>query len=179
MLLKSKNSQWLQLRALRPADFANLSDYLQHLSSASKSRFGPHAFDEAGVSQHYQDPYHVGYVAIELETGKIVAYAAVVWGYLKSDAARLESYGVAVFRDTDATYAPSVADEWQNQGLGSKLFLFVCAEMKSAGRKRLILWGGVQNTNTLALAYYRKLGFRYLGSFEYNGWNDDMILDLL
>jgi diamine N-acetyltransferase len=178
MLIRTKNGHWLQLRALQASDHTRLSHYLQGLSPASKSRFGPHAFDEASVAQHYQDPYHASYVAIELESEQIVAYAALVWGYLKSDAHRLANYGVQADRDTDVTYAPSVADEWQNLGLGSLLFQFIRAEMKNKAKKRLILWGGVQNTNALALAYYRKLGFRYLGSFEYQGWNDDMILEL-
>jgi diamine N-acetyltransferase len=178
MLIRTKNGQWLQLRTLKTNDYARLAHYLQGLSASSRSRFGPHEFNESGVALHYQHPLHAGYVAIELESEQIVAYVALVWGFLKSDAQRLATYGVEVHPDTDVTYAPSVADAWQNQGLGTLLFQFVCAEMKSRGKKRLILWGGVQNTNTLALAYYRKLGFRYLGSFEYHGWNDDMILEL-
>jgi len=41
------------------------------------------------------------------------------------------------------------------------------------------LWGGVQRYNEKATRFYLKNGFKRLGSFEYNGWNEDMMLDIL
>lgn len=76
------------------------------------------------------------------------------------------------------TLAPSVADEWQGRGIGTILFDFVQAQLQAAGIRQLILWGGVQSTNLPAQGFYRKKGFIRLGSFEYHGRNDDMLLEM-
>jgi len=71
-----------------------------------------------------------------------------------------------------------VADAWQGYGLANHLLKFILADIKSPGFKRIILWGGVQCSNEPALKFYIKHGFKTLGSFEYNGLNNDMILVL-
>ncbi|KAF0240536.1 MAG: N-acetyltransferase, partial [Chitinophagaceae bacterium] len=79
---------------------------------------------------------------------------------------------------TDCCFAPSVADNWQNQGVGNALFDFVLEQVLFIGFSRIILWGGVQASNENAIQYYKKLGFETLGSFEYQGLNYDMILNI-
>jgi hypothetical protein len=37
------------------------------------------------------------------------------------------------------------------------------------GIKTVILWGGVQATNTKAVNFYKKLGYRFIASF----WHDE------
>jgi ribosomal protein S18 acetylase RimI-like enzyme len=58
------------------------------------------------------------------------------------------------------------------------MFSFILWDLIQAGIKRIILWGGVQSSNAHALAFYRRLGFSVLGSFEYYGENLDMVLNL-
>ena len=48
------------------------------------------------------------------------------------------------------------------------------------GRRRLVLLGGTQATNERAMHFYRKLGFRTVGTFEHprGAQNYDMLLEL-
>ena len=99
-------------------------------------------------------------------------------GFLEQDAARLQSYGLTLNHETDCTYAPSVTDRWQSLGIGNGLFQYILSELHLTPVKRIILWGGVQASNETAISFYRKKGFRILGTFDYNGGNYDMVMDL-
>jgi diamine N-acetyltransferase len=179
MHIKTKNSKPVYLRKLCASDFDSLITYLEQLSNDTKKRFGPHPFDRASVVDFYeQNNLHIGYIGIDMETSDIIAYCIIKMGYLEHDQDRLSSYGLSLQHQTDCTFAPSVADTWQGQGVGNHLFRLICADLISMGFKRMILWGGVQTSNEQALHYYSKLGFKNLGRFFYNGENDDMILNL-
>lgn len=166
-------------RLLQPSDEHRLLDYLQHLSPETRRRFGPHPFEREAIRAFYQPEHqNQGFVAIEPQSESIIAYAIIKHGFLEHDAPRLQGYGLLLNSLTDCTFAPSVADDWQGKGIGSGLFDFIRAQLKEQGKKRLILWGGVQATNERAIAYYLKKGFHRLGTFEYQGPNLDMMLDM-
>ncbi|MBN8674612.1 MAG: GNAT family N-acetyltransferase [Chitinophagales bacterium] len=175
MIIELKNNKQLSVRRLKGTDYDQLTYYLYQLSPETKKRFGPHPFDKAAVSHFYQtNPYNLGYIAEDSSEGSIVAYAVVRLGYLEHDADRLRSFGFVPDHFTDVTYAPSVADHWQGLGTGYHLLQFIEEELKTMGRQRIILWGGVQQENETAVRYYLKNGFVVLGAFEYNGPNYDM-----
>lgn len=176
---RAKNNRPILLRRLISGDLEALLAYLDHLSATTRKRFGPHPFDRQSVIEFYDRPQERrGYVAQDIETCALVAYSIIRTGYLHHDRPRLESYGLSLDANTDCTFAPSVADSWQSQGVGNSLWEFILHDLKEQGFKRVILWGGVQSDNDRAVNFYRKNGFRRLGSFEYNGWNDDMILEI-
>jgi ribosomal protein S18 acetylase RimI-like enzyme len=167
------------LRRLTDPDTDSLHDYLLGLSEETRRRFGPHPFDRETLADLYSHPAkYEGFVAIEPEAGKIVAYAVIKRGYLEHDRARLENLGFYPDSFSDATFAPSVADQWQNRGIGRQLFDFMIRGLQAEGVRRIILWGGVQCDNHLAVNYYRHLGFTILGQFEYYGQNYDMMKDI-
>lgn len=177
MIIKSKNSSNVLLRKLTSDDFDSLAGYLQNLGPETVRRFGPHGFDKQSISDLYQNPEeYYAYIALDTETSAIIAYSVIKTGYLEHDGYRLQSYGLTPDGKTDCTFAPSVADLWQSQGVGNSLFQFILNDLKTKGIKRIILWGGVQSDNTRAVNYYLKNGFKLVGRFEYNGPNDDMIL---
>lgn len=179
MIIKAKNEHQVALRRLGANDMEALLAYLNNLSADTKKRFGPHPFDRQSVIDFYDNPQeHWGYIAQEIETGAIVAYSIIKMGYLHHDSHRLQSYGLMLDEKTDCTFAPSVADAWQSQGVGNSLWDFILNDLNEKGLKRVILWGGVQSDNEKAVNFYRKNGFRLLGRFEYNGWNDDMIFEM-
>ena len=179
MIIKSKNNKDVLLRKLTPGDFADLAGYLQNLSPDTVKRFGPHGFDIQSISDLHQDSgSYSGYIAIDAETSEIIAYSVIKTGYLEHDGYRLQSYGLTPDGRTDCTFAPSVADQWQSQGIGNSLFHFMMSDLKAKGCRRIILWGGVQSSNRKAVNYYLKNGFIKLGQFEHNGLNDDMILEI-
>lgn len=164
-------------RPLQSSDEDLLLNYLEKLSPQTRHRFGPHPFDKQAIRDFYKpENQNQGFVAIEHKA--IIAYAIIKYGFLPHDAPRLQGYGLELNANTDCTFAPSVADEWQGRGIGSGLFDFILSGLKAQGKKRLLLWGGVQASNEKAISYYLKKGFRILGEFEYHGQNLDMVLDI-
>lgn len=179
MLITPKDNRQVYLRKLQSKDFDKLFIYLQHLSEYTKKRFGPHLFDRRSIIDVYSNTnFYSGYIAIDIESADIIAYAIIKMGYLEHDALRLQSYGVMLSSKTDCTFAPSVADAWQGYGVGNSLFQFILSDLKATDVKRIILWGGVQIGNEKAVNYYKRNGFKTLGQFYYNGENYDMVLDV-
>jgi diamine N-acetyltransferase len=180
MTVQLKNNKQVLLRRVTESDFDNLFTYLQLLSDVTKNRFGPHKFNRQTIVELFNNNNNYrGYIAIDLMHQKIVAYAIVKFGYLEHDAHRLQSYGLQLSSETDCTFAPSVADDWQSSGLGNKLFQFITADLKGkTDVKRIILWGGVQISNQKAVSFYQRNGFKILGTFHYNVDNYDMVNNL-
>ena len=150
------------------------------LGKETRGRFAPHSFDRTALEQLFGIPGTCqGFIIEDGDSGGILAYAVVRKGYLDHERERLALYGWQCDEQADCSYAPSVADAWQGRGLGSRLLDRVRKELRHQGIRRMVLWGGVQATNLLALTYYKKHGFRELGRFEWNGSNIDMALDTI
>ena len=179
MIIETNNHKKIFLEKLDLNNTGKLSNYLQQLSDETKKRFGPHPFDERSILDLYtSSDNYLGYIAIDIETAMIIAYSIIKTGYLEHDRPRLESYGITLNKETDCTFAPSVADQWQSMGIGKKLFQFILSDLKAMHIKRIILWGGVQVNNEKAVKYYLQNGFNILGQFYYQGENYDMTLDI-
>jgi len=179
MIILAKNNKQVLVRRLNYDDLDKLVGYLGKLSPETVSRFGPHGFDKKSILNLYEHcDRHKGYIGQDTETSEIIAYSIIKIGCLEHDGSRLQSYGINPDDNTDCTFAPSVADNWQSLGVGSSLFNFMLLDLKARRFKRIILWGGVQSNNTRAVKYYIKNGFRKLGEFQHNGPNYDMVLDI-
>jgi diamine N-acetyltransferase len=175
MQVQVKNGQQIILQTFTLQDITLLHQYLQQLSSTSKNRFGPHPFDVQTLYEFYNNPMHKGFVAKAVSTNTIIGYAIIKIGVVQHDKNRLEKYGLEINDYSDCSYAPSVADNWQDMGVGKKIFSFACYYLQQQKINRIFLWGGVQQSNTLAINYYQKNGFSTLGIFAYNGYNIDMM----
>jgi diamine N-acetyltransferase len=179
MIVQTKNNKTVAFRRLTTNDFEQLNKYLNNLSEATLKRFGPHRFDRQSVIDFYTSSNdHWGFIAQDLDTENIVAYAIVKKGHIQKDALRLQALGLALDTATDCTFAPSVTDDWQGFGVGNQLFAFVLDNIKNAGLKRMILWGGVEADNHKAVNYYVRNGFELTGKFWRNGDNYDMVLNI-
>jgi diamine N-acetyltransferase len=173
------NEDHILYRQITADDLENLLLYLHQLSPDSRKRFGPHRFDMDTLSQLYKKSNdHIGYIAVEENSGKIIAYAVLKKEFLEHDSQRLHSYGLQPDHNTDCTYAPSVADHWQGRGIGTGLFKYILFDLKKMPFLRIILWGGVQADNERAVRYYLNNGFTILGKFQYNGNNFDMAYNI-
>lgn len=179
----TRTGEPLLIRPLQAEDAERLGVYFAGLSPESRSRYGPHAFDQetadaicANLEPHAMLRF-VGVLSSEAE-GDFVAYVLLRDGVLKGDSERYEKLGIPLHPETDCTLAPSVRDGYQNRGVGSLMMNHVLDSAKRLGYRRVVLWGGVQSTNLRAVHLYQKFGFVKVGEF-YNGKdNDDMILDL-
>ena len=159
-------------------DLRKLEIYLKNLSQETKNRFAPHGSELCELEKLFFTDEYVGFISEIHNCDILVAYAVLKKGIVEHDRFRLQSYGLKLDSSLDCTYAPSVAEDWQSQGIGSALYQFVINYLKSNGFRRIILWGGVQATNEKALNYYRKYGFVELGSYEYYGQNYDMMKEI-
>jgi GNAT superfamily N-acetyltransferase len=163
-----KNGDEVIIRLVQEDDAPYLLAYLQAFSEENRSRFAPHPFDEETVCLICKDGYSDTryYVAEHGKTHDIIAYALLKLGVLKKDAERFLASNVQLDEALTCTYAPSVAETFQNLGLGSLLFEHILLDVYFLGKKYIVLWGGVQATNERARHYYCKKGFEPVGAFQ-------------
>ncbi|MCL5273605.1 MAG: GNAT family N-acetyltransferase [Chloroflexi bacterium] len=172
-------------RPVTPEDRVMLGDYFTSLSNETRRRYGPHPFDRGTADRlcRTTDPAEVLRM-IAITSGavgeRIIAYFILILGIRDDDAQRYLKLNLPLDAATDCTLAPSVADEYQSQGLGSVLMRQLIVLSRQLGRRRMVLWGGTQATNDRAIRFYHKHGFRTVGEFqEPLGFNNyDMIMDL-
>lgn len=174
-----KDNQTSTIRTLQKEDATALYDYLNSLSAESSSRFGPHAFDRYTIDyicNNLNDDIQ-RYVAVV--DNSIVAYMLVKQGLIDADADRYAQKQLFFDRSSTVTFAPSVADDFQNSGLGSAMFEVILQQIKLQGNNTIILWGGVQATNARAVHFYTKYCFEPKGNFWFDDKdNIDMLLYL-
>lgn len=179
MIITTKDHRKVEFLRYSPGYSGKLLIYLQGLSQETRNRFGPHSFTEEGIAEVFNRSVEIsGYIATELGSGQIVAYSLIMTGFLQSDGIRYKLYDVQFPGSGVCTFAPSVGDQWQSSGLGSRMFEFILSEIKKSGFNTMILWGGVQATNFRAVSFYLKHGFVEVGRFFHNGENIDMMRHL-
>jgi len=175
-----KNGEEVIIRLVQEDDAPYLLSYLKEsLSDKSKKYFAPHPFDEETVGKICKNGYSDTryYIAEHAKTHDIIAYALLKLGIPKSDAERYDHQRNAPLDEAlSCAFAPSVADEFQNQGLGSLLFEYILLDVYFLGRKCVVLWGGVVADNETAVYYYKQKGFQAVGEFQRDIINNyDMI----
>ena len=165
-------------RGFQNSDIYNLAGYLNSLSDKSKKRFAPHGFTIDNIQSLADNPDYILFLAVENSSTFIIAYYLIKLGWLDFEYERLSSYGLKP-KLSDCTFAPSVSDFWQGKGLGTVFFNYVKKLLfNDFNIQRYFLWGGVQSTNQQAINFYKKNGFKAIGTFEYNGQNTDMVLTI-
>ena len=170
------------IRLLEPADAPKLIEYFNGLSDQTKNYFAPHSFIEETV-HHICSTLNpdelIRLIAHSPDKQEIIAYTLLLAGATPSDTARYQTLGISINTETDYSIAPSIADAYQSRGLGGHLMTKALTLAKAIGKKRVVLWGGVQARNERAVRYYHRYGFVELGQFEHNGVsNYDMCLTL-
>lgn len=168
------------LRRLQPSDREAFIRYLAGLSEQTRRWWGPHGYDSqaaANVMAALGGDRIIRLVAV-LPDGEIAAYFLLYIGARASDSQRFAALGLPLDDATDCALAPSVADAWQNMGLGPRMMQYAIETARRCARRRIVLWDGVQALNTRAIRFYSRSGFRKVGSFQTDVENYDMILDL-
>jgi diamine N-acetyltransferase len=181
MRITLRDGRSVMIRLLQPTDRLLLYNYLDHLSAESRSRFGPHAFDQATIDGIVDRPDRTiqRYVALNETDNEIVGYMLIQQGMIEEDRLRYAARGQFFDLSTTVTFAPSVADGWQSSGLGFAMSEIIEDELRARSTRHIVLWGGVQATNTKAINFYKKLSYRFIASFWYdNKDNHDMLKEL-
>jgi diamine N-acetyltransferase len=175
----------VMVRPLLRSDGAALGAYFLGLSEETRRRFGPHPLDEVTADDlcatiNVAEALRLVAVVPDAAPLEIIAYFILLLGVTDDERARYVQSGIALHSETDCTVAPSVADHYQNSGLGSFCFQHLIELARRLGRQRMVLLGGTQASNHRAIHFYAKHGFRTIGSFEEPAGvlNDDMLLEL-
>jgi GNAT superfamily N-acetyltransferase len=167
-------------RLLHHDDTEALGRFFDGLSQAVRGVYGPHSLnaEHAGVLCAELDYGHLLPFVAQVEA-ELQAYFLVQVGVRDGDRKRYEEHGPVLVDDDTVTFAPCVADAFQERGLGSALMPHVLDTVRRLGRSHMVLWGGVRGDNPRAQHFYRKFGFRHVGNFAGGGVDNlDMILDL-
>ena len=168
------SSELVTIRSVQPADLNALSEFYFKMPKDVRNKFQPHPFEIEKLREIYHSHYrYKGYIA--LCQNHIVGYVVVYSGHFDHDINRISTYSIHPDHQTDCQFAPLVSPNHHGQGIGQKLFDFAKKELNQKGILRIFLWGGVKADNYKAIRYYEKLGFTRIGSFEYHGWNHDMV----
>lgn len=179
MIILSKYNKEFVMRQLHETDYPLLQDYLSSLSYSTTERFGPHGFDMPSIRKAYRDFFPLwGFVALDCREQQVVAYTLIKLGLIAHERERLRAYPGEGADEHLATYAPSVADHWQGQGLAAAMLKAITPQLRQRGIRGLVLWGGVMADNQPAIRFYNRQGFQTLGQFEHNGTNLDMVLKI-
>jgi GNAT superfamily N-acetyltransferase len=201
--LSAPSGLQVTFRPLAAGDAGILGPYFAGLSQDTRRRFAPHAFDQATADRLCATIDYAGTIPMvatipmaatipmvatipmiaTVQDGpqeRVVAYFICALGVAPVERERYARAGLSLDPLTDCTVAPSVADAYQDRGLGSCLMGHLIQVARRLGRKRLVLMGGVQATNARAVHYYQKHGFRTVSTFESPAGllNHDMMLDL-
>jgi diamine N-acetyltransferase len=183
--LSTPSGLQVTFRPLVAGDAAILGAYFVGLSQETRRCFAPHAFDQATADRLCAAIDYAATIAMVATVPdgpqeRVVAYFICVPGVAPVERERYARAGVPLDSETDCTVAPSVADAYQDRGLGSCLMGHLILVARQLGRQRLVLMGGVQATNARAIHYYQKHGFRMVNTFESPAgfFNHDMMLSL-
>lgn len=168
----------VKIRLANRNDIYSIIEYYNRLSAKTKGFFSPHLFTYHVLSEIIESRQkYMPVIAENQSQNKVVGYAIVALFSISGDSFRLNGYDLKIKNNTDAFFAPSVADGWQKQGVGKLLFNYINNKLIQLKIERLFLWGGVKLENKQAIAFYLKNGFCILGRFVHEGVNLDMVKD--
>ena len=151
------------------------------LSQETRDLFGPHPLT---MEQGHRLCEEIDYgqtlrmIALIGSAPEVIAYLILILGVRESEIGRYREHRVVLESETDCTFAPSVADAYQNRRLGSLLMPHVLEVVRRLGYRRVVLSGGTQARNMRAVRFYEKFGFVKVGEFMTKINNYDMILEL-
>jgi diamine N-acetyltransferase len=156
----------ITLRPLQASDAPALGAYFLSLSDRTREVYGPHPFTQAMADEicaHLASPAGQQYLRLlALHGSQVLGYFIVYLGLHGGDRQRR-------YQELDpaltCTLAPSVADAWQNGGLGSHLMSYAKDCARHFGKTTMVLWSGVRADNPRAIHFYTKHGFTRHGDF--------------
>jgi GNAT superfamily N-acetyltransferase len=165
----------LTFRPLDRADAASLGAYFIGLSEDTTRRYGPHPFDQTTADQFcaaidFREAIRMIATIPAASTNKggeqVIAYFILQLDAPQGECERYSAAGITLDPQADCIIAPSLADAYQNRGLGTPLMEHIFSLARRLGRKHILLNGGVYLSNERAVHYYEKLGFQRVRMFE-------------
>lgn len=161
----------ITLRSLESGDVDIFGDYLLGLSERTRSRFRPHPLDRATAEAlcaniDYSETIRLVATSGSGQQEEIIAYFVLLLGVREAEVERYQRADIRLDPASDCTLAPSVGDGYQDRGLGSLMMRHLIAVARRLGRRNMVLMSGTHETNPRAIHFYKKHGFKVIGTFE-------------
>lgn len=181
--LKAHDGSVVIFRPLTHADTGLLAGFLKALSFESRRFSTFDGYDLATAREACAAIARYDKLRLVLEdvpSGRIVGLLEFSLDLTPTDIARYQGAGIRLTETTDCRFGPTLADDYQDRGVGTLVFPLVTEVARLLGRTRIILWGGVRADNPRAIRYYEKNGFQPVGLFAEadRPLSLDMMLDL-
>jgi GNAT superfamily N-acetyltransferase len=179
---KSKSNNLLVFGELHNTDELQLGNFFCSLSENTRSKFEPHPLtrEQAAIICASIEKDNTKRFVVTKFT-EIIGYFILNFNSFENESARYKKYGINIDSRVDPVFAPCIADNYQNQGIASKVMRFILEYAHEKKLKSIVLMGGTQKSNALARGFYKKFGFEEYGEFytAYNSLNNiDMKLNL-
>lgn len=172
----------LYVRQLTQADAYALANYFAQMLCETRTYFGPHPLNQDTALTLCEADQLVNDDCKRLvlvdSTQAILGYFILQFCISAEDKHRYESYGLLKNIDYMVAYAPSLDESLIGKGIGSLVFEEIKRYLKHTDTTAMLLMGGVQQQNGVAVSYYKKLGFNIVGEFQKDVENLDMMLNL-
>ncbi len=171
-------------RPLTRNDSEIFGRYLESLSwEKTRQWFWPHSFtmeraEEICESIDYSEIIQLLTLAGDAQQPKVIAYFILRIHLTDNDKKHYSDRKIDIESVPTCSVAPSVADNHQSTGLGSRVMERTLSLARRLGFCQMVLQGGVKAENARAIPFYEKFGFRKVGSFTTKVENHDMMLDL-
>jgi len=176
-----KNGDRVLFRPLVKNDAIAFGSFLEGLKEETRDKFGPHSLTTKEAKNICNTLNYLEVLRLVLinTNQEIIGYMILSFLLRESQVLRYQIYKIQLRQKRDACIAPVIADNYQNSRAGSIMLEETIKIAHNLKIKYLILWQGVQQTNTRAIHYYEKFGFRKNGEFDrYGTHNIDMTLTL-
>jgi len=173
--LETADHENVVMRPLMVEDSKSLAEFLDGLSEETRRLvdFKGNKEEISGKMIEAINRYDKQRLVIENSEHIIIGLMELSFGLPEDDVKRYAGYGIKLDEATDCRFGPSLADDYQGSGLGSKAFPLMADIARRFGKSRMILWGGVLADNTRAIHFYEKFGFINVGSFTDD--RDDLV----
>ena len=180
----AKSGSILTFRPLIQEDAPQLGRYFLGLSEQTKRKYAPHPFDQAIADDlcariDYADTVRMIAVLQGETQEEVIAYFILQLNVPPYEIERYAQAGVTLDPKKDCLIAPSVADSYQNQGIGGPLMGHVARIASRLGFRHLLLMGGVYCDNAQAVRFYQKNGFKTVSTFMPNWANARLSFDMM
>eukprot|EP01134_Creolimax_fragrantissima_P005099 CFRG5099T1 len=160
----------------RPKHKRILADFFANLSESTRTRYGVHplTYEYACEACEYDSELNrMKSHLIIISPGprlEVVGYLLLDHNYIKHEYERYSRYyHIHLESPLDIFFAPVMSDKHQNKGIASCVIPSIKQHILDIQGRSIMLLGGVQRSNEIAMHFYKKEGFVEMGEFEREG----------
>lgn len=169
-------------RPLLPEDEKALINLIQKLSAKTKKFYlykDPPEIIAKEVCNAINKYDKLRFVLELTNTKELIGLFEFSFDIPEDDKNRFINYGITLSAN-DCRFGPLIRDDHQSKRIGSLVFPSIIDIAKQFNKKRIILWGGVNDDNFQAIRFYEKNKFKNVGTFidKQKAKCFDMILEI-